>query len=409
MVEPADILSSTDAGDEMQRRLRYQAAYGALVCLDLLNDEMIAEVFCEHHEDFLIRKVDGKYIGVQVKTRATHLGPFTSNDDAVVTALTRFVQLDIDFPGYFDNFVIVANCDFWQADENEKNLPHVIARLQKNANTSFVGTMKGVISGIRSTCKCSKKAIVQAIIKTRLEGTVPKFEDITATVAVRVGNIDEFKSRYLLELYICGTTLIERILAASALPCDVPARTHFIYASNPLETAVQQVINHKRLTRDLVLDILRNSLAMAVTLRTTDASTIEHLPLGHHRLEQKMAAGEISFQSISIAKDHQASMEYVLQEWLHQYGVHMATKRFEQVDIIVRTQCAEAYDGAFSDLAAFGSAMLQDLRARLKVVAEKDKAATFGLRYEHLLGLVSLATQGCRIWWSKPFTIAEVG
>jgi hypothetical protein len=53
------VLSLTDPGDDMQRRLRYQASYGALLCLNLIADNDLSEVFCEHHEDFLIKKKAG--------------------------------------------------------------------------------------------------------------------------------------------------------------------------------------------------------------------------------------------------------------------------------------------------------------------------------------------------------------
>jgi hypothetical protein len=69
MATVEQVLSMMDPGDDMQRRLRYQASYGALLCLDLLADEEIVEIFCEHHEDFLVKKSVGQYVGVQVKTR----------------------------------------------------------------------------------------------------------------------------------------------------------------------------------------------------------------------------------------------------------------------------------------------------------------------------------------------------
>src|SRR6185437_3199183 len=111
--DPSATLSN-DPGDEMQRRLRYQAAYGAILSLQSVDSSDVVEVFCEHHEDLLVRRVNGKYVGVQVKTRHPHLGPFKTDDTAVVTALQRFVALDLQFPDKFEQFILVANCDFWQ-------------------------------------------------------------------------------------------------------------------------------------------------------------------------------------------------------------------------------------------------------------------------------------------------------
>ena len=56
MPNPEEVLSLRDPGDDMQRRLRYQAAYGALLCLNLLDEQDYVQIFCEQHEDFLIKK-----------------------------------------------------------------------------------------------------------------------------------------------------------------------------------------------------------------------------------------------------------------------------------------------------------------------------------------------------------------
>jgi hypothetical protein len=399
-------LSTTDSGDDMQRRLRYQAAYGALKCLDLLEDETVIEILCEHHEDFLLKKNDGKFVGIQVKTRHPQYGPFKSNDAAVVQALTRFVELDIQFPSSFAYFVIVANCDFWNAADNEKNLAYVLEKLITKTNPSLKGTMKEVIASLRKSCKCKKEVVIEVLRRTRLEGNVPKFEDITTTVAMRIGRIDEFRNQYMPELWECAVALIDRILDSSALSCDLPARTHYIFASDPKDAFVVQVISHKRMTSALVLSILRSKLAQAVMLKTSKALNVKDWPLGHHRLEKKMAAGDISFQSIDVSKDHQSSAEVMLQEWLHRYGSSAATKRYQQLDLLVRTQCAEAYDETYSESAPFGAQMLKEVRQRLSALAS-NASLTFGAKYEQLLGIASLATQECRIWWSKKFDIPE--
>jgi hypothetical protein len=51
--------------------------------------------------------------------------------------------------------------------------------------------------------------------------------------------------------------------------------------------------------------------------------------------------------------------------------------------------------------------MLNEVRSRLLTLS-LDRPHVFGLKYEHLLGFVSLATQQCHVWWSDPFEIPEV-
>ena len=113
-----------------------------------------------------------------------------------------------------------------------------------------------------------------------------------------------------------------------------------------------------------------------------------------------MALGGISFDSIDIAKDHQASTEYLLQSWIHTYGVSIATDRFEHVDVLVRTRCAETHDEAYLPGGnPFGADMLARLRSKLQHLASQ-KEDIFDARYEHLLGFASISTQRCKTWWS---------
>ena len=217
MLNPSDVLSNRDPGDDVQRRFRYQAACGALLCLECLDNEGVAEIFCEHHEDFLIRKPSGMYVGVQVKTRATHLGAFKSNEAPVVTALTRFVQLDREFPSSFETFILSTNCDFLDSGDQETNLPHVLRVLKAKPSAPMPGAMGIVIDGIRGTTGSSKKRIREVLCKVRLAGNLPKFEDITMNVATKIATLDTYKSLPLERLIGCATSLIDQVHQSSGL------------------------------------------------------------------------------------------------------------------------------------------------------------------------------------------------
>ncbi|HZS26783.1 MAG TPA: dsDNA nuclease domain-containing protein [Candidatus Angelobacter sp.] len=402
---PSEILSNSDPGDDMQRRLRYQAAYGAILSLQTLDSSDVLDVFCEHHEDFLVRKANGKYLGVQVKTREPHLGPFKADDAAVINALQRFVELDIQFPKHFEHFVLVANCDFWQVQKSYKNLFYIISSFQEKPDLKPSGTVKDVFAAIRSHCGCANKAIIPVICKLRLEGTVPKFEDIVLNVASHIGQLPGFSARYLPELVEAAKNLINVILEASALTCHLPLRTHIIFATDPADALTKVTIEKKRITAALVRAAIETALQQAAQLQTATSVDVSNLPTGQHVLEKKMAAGGISFQSIDAAKDHHRSAEFILQNWLHKYGLQSANQRFEQLSVIVNTQCAEAFDAVYSETDLFGSPMLTELRSRLREITKDDSESIFKTRYEQLLGIASIATENCKVWWSKKFDL----
>jgi hypothetical protein len=118
---PITALSSVDHGDDMQMRVRYQSTYAAIVALGLLLDETgIQEIYCEQHEDVLIRRVNGKFQGCQVKTRLARLGPFKADDAQISGAISRFIELDLQFPGSFERFIVSTNVGLWQVTANFK-------------------------------------------------------------------------------------------------------------------------------------------------------------------------------------------------------------------------------------------------------------------------------------------------
>lgn len=399
------VLSQTDTGDDMQRRLRYQASYGALLCLDLLVDDQISEIFCEHHEDFLVKQKSGLYVGVQVKTRIPGQGPFKTSDDAVRNALDRFVGLEIAFPNSFVRFLLVANCDFYAVGTAETNLQLVLDQLRSKPTFAFKGVMKTLISDLRIAHKCTKQVVVDVLSKVYLQGNVPKFEDMAAAVTSKIGKLRPDIIEYR-AVEACATALIEKVLMASALSCDQPMRTHFMFATSPVQAIVQATIQQKRIVEVDVTSLFTGSL-QALLLPPNNSNVVPtQVPAGSHILEKKMAGGGISTLSISTAKDQQASAEYVLQQWISQYGPEAAKQRRDHIDLAVRTRCAEARDNTATPGKPYGVDMLTEVRVGLRELAQ-DTQHVFGLKYEHLLGFVSLATQECRIWWSDPFSLEE--
>lgn len=393
-------LSIVDAGDDMQRRLRYQAACGAIMSLDLFVLDDLEAVFCEHHEDFLIKKKSGRFIGVQVKTQLTAIGPFKSNDPAILSALSRFVALEKEFPDKFDAYLIVANCDFYDVQDSETNLRFVVQRLSANPQASFTGTAKKLIDDLRAANSCSKKLVRATIAKVRVDGSSPKFEDVVPVLASKIGRVRRDISSYP-ELQRCADSILNHVLKASALPCDQVLRSHLVLSSSPDEAAVLAAVEHKRITHDTLSALITNSTEILLTSASGNMVRLT-FPFGSHRLEKKMAIGGISATSIEVAKDHQTSAEHALQEWIARYGGEVADERCTHIDVAVRTRCAEAFDETYSDTAPFGSHMLAEVRKKIGELSI-DKQHVLGLSYEQLLGFVSLATQQCKVWWSDRF------
>jgi hypothetical protein len=91
---PDTELSSGDRGDDVQRRFRYQSAYAAQLSLELLTEETeYSDLYCEQHEDVLLKRNDGRFNAFQVKTREIERGPFKTGDEEILKSLKRFFEL----------------------------------------------------------------------------------------------------------------------------------------------------------------------------------------------------------------------------------------------------------------------------------------------------------------------------
>lgn len=109
-IDVVESTMSTDVGDATANRFRYQWVCSAISCCALLDDKAdIEEVFCEHHEDILLKRRDGKYIGVQVKTRDSTQPLWSASDEIVLKSFARFTVLNLQFPDQFCEFSFSTN------------------------------------------------------------------------------------------------------------------------------------------------------------------------------------------------------------------------------------------------------------------------------------------------------------
>ena len=69
-----------NSGSRAQSRFLYQHHYTAFWCIQMLKNDQIEYLLCEHHEDLIVRWVDGHYTFIQVKTREEGQGEWTLAD-----------------------------------------------------------------------------------------------------------------------------------------------------------------------------------------------------------------------------------------------------------------------------------------------------------------------------------------
>jgi hypothetical protein len=409
---PDSVLSKTDVGDDTQRRFRYQATYAAILSLNLLREESeFEEIFCEHHEDILIKLKDGTFRGVQVKTRKEGLEPFKASDSEIRKALKKFIELEKEFLGHFSRFVLAANCGFWYKKKNGSNLPYILelARNTKNSKTtSLKHPLSSYIKKFTNITGINEDFVLNVLKKIKIQGSLPKFEGIELSLINEIARIPGMDTETFVDLQGAAKELTNTMFRAASLSHDSPVECYFALHADPERERTDAIIEGKRITEDTIQRILQQSITSKTLLRTWDPVSLPELPKGMRTMVRKMTTGGISVSNINLFKDYKYSAGVLFSEWIHKYSRKKATERYEHLRTIVLTECQEAYDSTKDDDEPFGEKMLSDVRRRLRDRHSNEKNSLFGCHYEHLLGIAGTLTEDCPVKWSRVFDTPEV-
>lgn len=443
MTRPDEILDPSDPGDDMQRRLRFQASRAVMLALSLLDDGAETdEVFCEQHEDVLVKKRNNRFIGEQVKTKLDESGPLKALDEEVTKSIRRFVSLERRHGDCFDGYVLGSNAGFWDEDKTTSSLPHLLKitseatdgtapkkvldylkklfpkpKISKKAtakaqSTPAIGSGSGIVSGSGHPTDPLKEwettiELGKLVFKKLRVETLPSMRDMRAALIETLPKFQEVGDRLYSELGTIADALIAEALKAAALAHDTARDRYLSVFDDPEQVLADDILRGKRLTRDRLLTIIRQALPTQPDLRTSDLISVESLPQGMSTLELKMAAGGLSIGNIGLAKDQKASTEYLLMKWLHRNGTSSTDQRYQHLRTLVRSECQEAFDKAKTPGTTFGPAMLDDVRSRLRTRHQSEGDSLFGCKYEHLLGMAGILTEDCTLWWSEEFPIPQ--
>jgi hypothetical protein len=243
--------SSIDRGDDMQRRIEYQAQYAAVKSLELLKaDSKFQYFYCEHHEDLLFKRADGTLMGLQVKTRDDHLSNFKSTDEA------RFLDLKRETEE-FQRFVIAVNKAF-ERSATKHDIRFLVAK--SNLKTISIVIKSYFSSNFRKSKnrKSFKLEELRNVLKVcEIDDNLPKFEDAETDLCRRIANLG-FRGHSWDTIEDAARSLTTAMREASALK---GTRVHSaIFEDDPSQALTDNIIQQKKITRTRVLALLNGIL-----------------------------------------------------------------------------------------------------------------------------------------------------
>lgn len=398
---PTDVMPQSDPGDDTARRYRYQWTYAGIVCCMILDDtEDAQEVFCEHHEDILVKHNDNSFTGIQVKTRASDQPVWKTTDDDVIRACQRFVKLEVDFPGQFRAFLFRTNHPLHSA-KNGQDLCHVLESVKKAAaKADLPNYILRFISKIARLVGCSDEVAFTALSKADARSDLPKLADIEMRLVDALTSVWPHASDgSYTSVRRAGRALVEECGRASSLAHEETLPAYLSVMSRPTSVELTARLAGKRIDSVRLNSILDQGFNEKASLVGQPELLTEPGVGTTDLLCKKLDAGGFSAVSVNSAKDLRDKADYLGLVWTKKFGRKKGLERYGHVRSLILRDGADAYENTKHMGDPFGLKMRAELRHSFRE-RRSDGSELFDASDEHLEGFSYSLTSECKLYWS---------
>jgi hypothetical protein len=406
MNSPIDRRDQSDPGDEVLRKFRYQHAYGVVLSVGIVNDDLpYTALWCEQHEDFLAETKDGLFDAFQIKTRKPELGEWELNDEAVWKSIDRFVQLDLAYPGKIQFFKFVSNTHFSNSSAKDRE---------------YLSPCK-LLTGIQTASKCDELAgdVKKGFewIKAKLEVDAHKLFAVLRRLDFIIGPTDrafeeELAQRHIAALDECKSmnaaslarvreALIARIALASSLVANDPNRD---WIGITYKLSEDPLLLAKRITREDIILSIRDAIQIPAFHFLPELASLQ---LGNtsdrlDTLRKKMFRGGLAARYETMRRRALTAEQELLDIATRpSSGMSMCS----QIENVVLTVCDDSNLRTSKAGEPFGPAMLIDVQDKLRFISETEPKRIYLQSYDFLVGVTGLLTAECKVWWSEQFDL----
>jgi hypothetical protein len=396
--DPASAHPESDVGAETTSRFAYQWSYAAVLATALFDDASdVVEVFCEHHEDILLKHKDGKFSGLQVKTRDSHLALWEATDPTIVAALSKFVGLECTFPGHFRGFILATNHFFYSESKTRANLRHVLT-LAAPSSTTIPLKLRPLVNAVAAAAQQPPAVVVQVLRKVNCRDDLCKKHEAKKTVTAAIADIPGNADVSYSTLQLMADLLAAECGRASGLDHKQCLPVYFAVIPPNDGDLARRTIEGKRFDKNRVSQVLANA-----TQQSLLAGGPVSLPItgsGTEKLEHKLGMGGFTVVSVNSAKDLRDKAQHHSLRWIAKLGETRGLERHTHIRSLVLRDCSAAIEQTKTASGAFGIQMRDALRRIFRERRESDGAPLFDCLDEHLEGYAYSLTGECQVLWS---------
>jgi len=407
-VEPEEVPIGSDTGAETQRRFRYQAAYLSIVALDLVrSDGDLASVWCEHGDDGLVLRRDGRYVAYQVKTKASGQSSISATDDESVSAIRTFAVLEESIGDSIEAFVFGASIGFSTARKSS-NLARFVAAVKAGTDPEAVDRYLTVLA---SKTGHDTSVVRRVLGKLRLDSG-PGLTDVRYRLAAKLAELPALKEQDFGTCLSLADSITDAVQSASQLDHEAERRDVVAFMADPDGFALAERAKGKLITAET----LNTIIAVGIPARLLEAPVVrsmKDLPLGSSRAMRKMLAGGVPAPIVNTQIDLRGAYEAEMLRRSERFDIERAEREAAHVELVLAAIGGGAHAAANQgDGRSFGRRMYSEVEARLRqrIADPQGYADLVGLNYEQLMGALTAVTDQCRVWWTDDLSfLDEIG
>lgn len=404
-LDPQDIPVGADTGAETQRRFRYQAEYLAILSLELLRpDSEFQALWCEHGDDGLVLRSDGKYVAYQVKTKAIGQPAIKAIDGEAISAIRTFAALELEAGQRIGSYVLVSSIGFSTAHKDGSNLPHVLESVAGQENQELVNKYVQRIGGELDL----QEGVVRAVLKKMRCEIGPSITDISHRLTDRVAGLGEMADQNIATCRRTATAIADVLQKASQLEYEAERSEVIAFMEDPTSLRLTERARGKRVGVERLRAVVAQQ--RAESLEAPLVLAVVGLPPSSSKAEKKMLAGGLPMPLVQNLVNLRGAYEAEMLRRSERLGIEEARRQAAHIELSVTTDGTAAHailerrEGQ-----AFGSRMYADVESRVRRRAESlpGHASSLGLSFEQLMGAMTAVTDQCRVWWTDNLSFLD--
>jgi len=402
-----------DVGDETLRNFRYQHAYGVILLTGAYIGKLsYLSIWCEHHDDILCERGDGKFDIFQIKTRGVAQGEWLITDNAIQKSLKKFCALHQKYEEHIGVYNFASNIPCREIGENiqdQKKLgksPINFITAVRGAGTleQLKEPYKFVLKNLSENIEQDENLLFSVLKKTCFRKGPSKDDFETVVSHDHIGNLPECRLFPKEKLNRIRDVLIAKVFSSSSLSKGNDSL--YWYLLNPDELKDPELIS-KRIDIDYVRKIITDEDELAFEFISTGKPLlVPKKGRKPSKIKVKMEKGLLGDVAETMTRRALSAEEHLIR-FGYKNSDDDYEKFLEHLSNTVKAECDDALIKSTDGKNINGKKMYNYVVENLREIANNHPEKVRNQDQNVLIGIVGLLTDECKVWWSEKFIIEE--